>query len=51
MCKVAEMHCLGIKHFVFATGRLLLDKIDRNIKKKRVKNYESAAVLRLNNGS
>jgi hypothetical protein len=32
---VAEMHCLGIEHFVFAMGRLLWDKIDRNIEKEK----------------
>jgi hypothetical protein len=42
---------LGIEHFVFAMGRLLLDKIARVWKNKRVKCYYSAAVLRLNTGS
>ena len=30
MSIVAEMHCMGIEHFVFAMGRLLLDKIASN---------------------
>jgi hypothetical protein len=35
---VAEMHCLGVEHFVFAMGRLLLDKLASNMeKRKRVK--------------
>ena len=35
MCMVAEMHCLGIEYFVFAMGRLLWDKMDRNIEKEK----------------
>jgi hypothetical protein len=35
MCIVAEMHCLGIEHFVFAMGRLPLDKIASNMEKEK----------------
>jgi hypothetical protein len=35
MCIVAEMHCLGIEHFVFALGRLLLCKIASKMEKEK----------------
>jgi hypothetical protein len=35
MCIVEEMHWLGIEHFVFAMGRLLLDKIASNMEKEK----------------
>jgi hypothetical protein len=36
MCIVAEMRWLGIEHFVFAMGRLLLDKIASNMEKEKI---------------